>query len=80
MNAMIQLNTPGIARLAFALPIWGALMVATALADGLGIPSRDPQLDVMPGFKEPPPGYGEVPYWWWTGENLNVDRMISQLR
>ena len=46
----------------------------------LGIPDRSPDLDVLPGFKKPPPGYGEVPFWWWTGDKLNPDRMISQLK
>ena len=45
-----------------------------------GFPDRSPDLDVLPGFKSPPPGYGEVPFWWWTGEDLNVDRMIGQVR
>ncbi len=45
-----------------------------------GYPDRSPNLDVLPGFKTPPPGYGEVPFWWWTGEDLNVDRMIWQVR
>ncbi len=46
---------------------------------GAGWPSRDPGLDVLPGFKNPPPGYGEVPFWWWTGDTLNPERMIAQL-
>jgi hypothetical protein len=50
------------------------------LAEGPGIPSRDPALDVLPGFKSPPPGYGEVPYWWWTGDTLDAERMIGQLK
>jgi len=45
-----------------------------------GYPSRDPHLDALPGFKKPPPGYGEVPFWWWTGEDLNVERMLWQVR
>jgi hypothetical protein len=45
-----------------------------------GFPNRDATLDVLPGFKTPPAGYGEVPYWWWTGGKLDVDRMIWQLR
>ncbi len=49
-------------------------------AGGPGLPSRDPGLDVLPGFKNPPPGYGEVPYWWWTGDTLDVDRMIGQIK
>ena len=57
-----------------------ATLTMTVFADGFGIPSRDPQLDVLPGFKTPPPGYGEVPFWWWTGERLDPERMIAQLK
>ena len=46
----------------------------------LGYPSRAPDLDVLPGFRNPPPGYGEVPFWWWSGEELDVDRMVAQVR
>lgn len=56
------------------------LLAANTFADGLGIPSRAPQLDVIPGFKIPPPGYGEIPFWWWTGDNLNADRLVHQLQ
>ena len=45
-----------------------------------GYPDRSPDLDVLPGFRSPPPGYGEVPFWWWTGEDLVVERMIGQVR
>ncbi len=31
------------------------------------------------GFETPPPGFGEVPFWWWTGEKLNVERLRWQL-
>jgi len=44
-----------------------------------GYPSRDANLDALPGFRNPPPGYGEVPFWWWTGDPLDVDRLIWQL-
>ena len=30
----------------------------------IGVPSPDPDLDPLPGFKEPPPGYGEVAFFW----------------
>ena len=30
-------------------------------------------------FRNPPAGYGEVPFWWWTGEELNAERLIWQL-
>ncbi len=49
-------------------------------ARALGYPSRAPDVDVSPGFRNPPPGYGEVPFWWWSGEDLDVDRMIAQIR
>ncbi|NIP25833.1 MAG: hypothetical protein GWN55_15315 [Phycisphaerae bacterium] len=48
--------------------------------DALGYPSRDASLDALPGFRNPPSGYGQVPFWWWTGEDLNVDRMLWQVR
>jgi hypothetical protein len=45
-----------------------------------GYPDRSPELDVRPGFVNPPPGYGEVPFWWWSGDDLDVDRMLGQVR
>ncbi len=45
----------------------------------LGYPRRDAGLDAWPGFQTPPPGYGEVPFWWWTGDDLDVDRLIGQI-
>ena len=48
-------------------------------ANASGHPSRDANLDALPGFRSPPPGYGEVPFWWWTGEALDVDRLVWQL-
>ena len=43
-----------------------------------------PQRDVTPAelrraFNTPPPGYGQVPFWWWTGEPLNRERLLWQL-
>ena len=43
-----------------------------------------PQRDVTPAelrraFTTPPPGYGQVPFWWWTGEPLNRERLLWQL-
>lgn len=56
------------------------LLVASGVfAGGTGLPSRDPNLDVLPGFQTPPPGYGEIPYWWWTGDSLDTDRLVGQL-
>ena len=36
--------------------------------------------DALPGFKNPPAGYGQVPFWWWSGEDLNTDRLLWQVR
>ncbi|MCP4451521.1 MAG: hypothetical protein GY809_08670, partial [Planctomycetes bacterium] len=52
---------------------------ASAPANAMGYPSRAAGLDALPGFQTPPPGYGEVPFWWWTGDQLDVDRMIGQI-
>ena len=54
--------------------------VLPAPPDGsAGFPSRDPNLDALPGFRNPPPGYGEVPFWWWTGDPLDKDRLLWQI-
>ena len=47
--------------------------------DAPGFPSRTKTLDVLPGFENPPPGYGQVPFWWWTGDPLNKDRLLWQI-
>ena len=44
-----------------------------------GYPSRDPNLDVLPGFVKPPPGYGEVAFYWWLGDPLTRARIEWQL-
>ncbi|HKK17417.1 MAG TPA: glycosyl hydrolase, partial [Opitutales bacterium] len=44
-----------------------------------GYPDRSAELDVLPGFKNPPPGYGEVPFWWWSGDSLNTERLAGQV-
>ena len=44
-----------------------------------GFPDRSPNLDVLPGFKTPPKGYGEVSFYWWLGDTLTKERITSQL-
>ena len=48
-------------------------------ADAAGFPSSDVSVDAKEGFETPPPGYGEVPFWWWTGDPLDKDRLLWQL-
>jgi hypothetical protein len=54
-------------------------MPASPTGQPVGYPSRDPSLDVLPGFRNPPPGYGEVPFWWWTGDPLDNERLVWQI-
>ena len=48
-------------------------------ADAPGFPSSDTALDARAGFETPPAGYGEVPFWWWTGDPLDKERLLWQL-
>ena len=50
-----------------------------AAAQAIGFPSRDPDLDALPGFQQPPPGYGEVAFYWWLGDPLTKERLAWQL-
>jgi hypothetical protein len=44
-----------------------------------GYSDRSPLLDVLPGFINPPKGYGEVPFYWWQGDTLTRERIEWQL-
>ena len=44
-----------------------------------GYPDHSPGLDVLPGFINPPKGYGEVPFYWWQGDTLTRERLLWQL-
>jgi len=52
---------------------------AAAPATPVGYPSRDPGLDALPGFVNPPPGYGAVAFYWWLGDPLTKERIRWQL-
>ncbi len=47
--------------------------------DAPGFPSANADVDLREGFSNPPWGYGEVPFWWWTGDPLDRDRLLWQL-
>ncbi|MBQ1865113.1 MAG: hypothetical protein II150_11100, partial [Thermoguttaceae bacterium] len=53
-------------------------MTATAQESPVSFPER-PEPGLREGFANPPSGYGEVPFWWWTGEKLDVERLNWQL-
>ncbi len=44
-----------------------------------GYPDRSNSLDVLPGFIDPPQGYGEVPFYWWQGDTLTRERIEWEL-
>ena len=48
-------------------------------AQAIGFPSRDPGFDAWPGFQSPPPGYGEVAFFWWLGDPLTKERLTWHL-
>lgn len=45
----------------------------------VGQVSRAPDFDVLPGFRQPPPGFGIVPFHWWLGDPLTGERLGWQL-
>lgn len=45
-----------------------------------GYPDRSPELDVLPGFKYPPKGYENVPFYWWIGDTLTKERILWQMK
>ena len=59
---------------------WGDPTHTPPPPDALGFPSRAENLDVRDGFHTPPPGYGQVPFWWWTGDPLDKDRLLWQIK
>ena len=44
-----------------------------------GYPIRSKDFDVLPGFQPPPQGYGNVPFYWWSGDTLTRERLAAQL-
>ena len=48
--------------------------------NNLAFPSQESADKVLDNFKNPPAGYGEVPFYWWTGgEELTKERLLWQL-
>lgn len=79
MKFILSLNL----ALAFALPIWAAgsdpAKTPPPPPGSIGFADRSPALDVLPGFQNPPPGYGIVPFYWWLGDPLTRERLSWQL-
>jgi hypothetical protein len=49
------------------------------ISGAIGYPSRSPELDALPGFINPPQGYGDVAFYWWVGDPLTRERLLWQL-
>lgn len=54
-------------------------LLAPPVFNAPGYPDRDSNIDALPGFWNPPAGYGEVPFWWWSGDPLDKDRLLWQI-
>lgn len=44
-----------------------------------GYPDRSGNIDLERGFRTPPAGYGEVPFYWWIGDTLTREHLAWQL-
>ncbi len=44
-----------------------------------GYPSRTGEIDIKKHFASPPKGYGNVPFFWWNGDSLRIDRLRDEL-
>ena len=61
------------------LPLADPALAPEVPAAAVAYPSRDPNLEPADGFANPPQGYGEVPFWWWTGDPLDKKRLEWQI-
>ncbi len=46
--------------------------------NAIAYPEQNPQ-NLLENFQTPPAGYGEVPFWWWSGDRLDKARLEWQL-
>ena len=44
-----------------------------------GWPGHDDISDLEQSFLNPPKGYGNVPFYWWPGDSLDMERLREQL-
>jgi hypothetical protein len=76
-----MINNPmkNFAKYMFILLLLISLQSTAQTSLPAGYPDRSPSLDVLPGFMNPPNGYGEVPFYWWQGDTLTRERLLWQL-
>ena len=63
-------------RFGIALAFLSALI---PLQSHKGWPRYDEVTDLKASFANPPKGYGNVPFYWWTGDSLDIKRLEAQL-
>ena len=78
---LFSANVKGRLRMSFVKSVIVALLAACVAGAALppGYPDRSAGLDAYPGFARPPEGYGEVPFWWWTGDAPDAGRLVAQV-
>lgn len=59
--------------LALSLPSLGQIQAYK------GYPSKIYEENLQQHFLSPPPGYGNVPFYWWNGDSLRKERLEEQL-
>ncbi|MCF0234461.1 MAG: hypothetical protein HUK22_05725, partial [Thermoguttaceae bacterium] len=65
-------------RCILILCVVGAAAWSSRVVAAEPTPARD-AAEMAAGFETPPPGFGEIPFWWWTGEKLDVERLNWQI-
>jgi hypothetical protein len=50
-----------------------------APAWAVGQADRKPDLDALPGFTNPPKGFGNVAFYWWLGDKLTKEKLTWQM-
>lgn len=73
MNSLMKFLLPVVALLAAGDPVCAQSQAYK------GWPGHDDISDLKECFANPPKGYGNVPFYWWTGDSLNIDRLTEQL-
>lgn len=71
----------------FPILRWSIILLTTIVSSDLvaqpqrmkGYPERGADFDVLPGFHQPPKGYGNIPFYWWSGDKLTRERLAAQL-
>jgi len=66
-------------KLLLKIPVIQLFVVLFSLSNVYGQDNFVESFDVLPGFINPPKGYGEVPFYWWQGDTLTKERIAWQL-